>query len=69
MTLEWMSFTVLHTYYLAIVYFRNVADKNDDKWLILVMLEGEETPQICFQGGVTTNSFPFLRAPNALTKK
>ena len=41
MTLEWMSFTVLHTYYLAIVYFRNVADKNNDKWLILVMLEGE----------------------------
>ena len=35
MTLEWMSFTVLHTYYLAIVYFRNVADKNN------VMLEGE----------------------------
>ena len=43
MTLEWMSFTVLHTYYLAIVYFRNVADKNNDKWLILVMLEGEES--------------------------
>ena len=64
MTLEWMSFTVLHTYYLAIVYFRNVADKNNDKWLILVMLEGEESRQ----GGVTTHSFPFLRAPNALTK-
>ena len=43
MTLEWISFTVLHTYYLAIVYFRNVADKNNDKWLILVMLEGEES--------------------------
>ena len=43
MTLEWMSFTVLHIDYLAIVYFRNVADKNNDKWLILVMLEGEES--------------------------